>query len=137
MRKNPPPLTTEQCKQATERCSRALVDLGERERTLNEAPPGRFDEFIRRDIDLQRKRFSEDPDVKKRMQRHFCIRCHYSTRLAGQAFTEAPCGLCGEVQTFSSTATDALCRLCAVAHRMCAHCAGDIDGDVNREDYPA
>lgn len=72
------------------------------------------------------KKFSTDPDRKARLTAQLCLPCFYGSRMAGQAFTNKPCDCCGEMQTYSSTDTDKLCRNCAVEHSVCRHCSANI-----------
>lgn len=77
----------------------------------------------------QAERAFADLDRAKRMERHECRWCFYakSSRIAGQAITTKPCDSCGEPQTYSSTATDRVCRPCAERLGICVLCAADID----------
>lgn len=71
--------------------------------------------------------FTEDPDAANRLSKQLCRCCYYSgPRVAGSAITRQPCASCGEVQTFPSTNTDALCQPCATEHQLCKHCGGDL-----------
>ena len=86
---------------------------------------------------LARARSMEtDDDRTARLARHFCVACHYSRGLAGQAFTNQPCACCATQQTYSSTATDVLCLPCAKEHSLCKHCAGDLEMRVGRRKWP-
>jgi hypothetical protein len=77
-----------------------------------------------------------DEDRKARLERHFCVACHYSRGMAGQAFTNQPCACCAVPQTYSSTATDVLCEPCAKEHSLCKRCAGDLEMRVGRRKWP-
>lgn len=70
-----------------------------------------------------------DLDRDKRLQRHECRWCFYamSRRLAGQATTTKPCDSCGEIEHYSTTATDRVCRPCGERLGICVLCAADID----------
>ena len=72
------------------------------------------------------EKYTADPDRKQRAERQLCKPCYYGSRMAGQAFTNKPCDCCGEMQTYSSTDTDKLCRNCAVEHKVCRHCSAKI-----------
>lgn len=82
------------------------------------------------------KQLEADSDSTKRVQQQKCKSCHYFPRIAGQAFTSKPCACCGEVQTFSSTATDAFCQPCATKHDLCKTCGGDREMRDDRKDWP-
>lgn len=73
-------------------------------------------------------RFMADPDRKERVKQLTCKRCFYIWvgRISGQAFTDAPCWICEEVQTYANTDTDKLCQKCASKHDLCKHCAADL-----------
>jgi len=70
-----------------------------------------------------------DLDRVARLERHECRWCFYgmSSRIAGQAVTQKPCDSCEEVQHYSSTDTDRLCRPCGVRLNLCVSCLADID----------
>lgn len=79
-------------------------------------------------------RFLADPDKKKRLAEGLCATCCYllSVRIGGAAMTCKPCGICGEEMTFGSTATDDLCKPCALKHELCRQCGGDVRLRVRR-----
>jgi hypothetical protein len=56
-----------------------------------------------------------------------CQSCFYSQRIGGQAITRSYCGICEKEMTFGNTNVDAVCLECAKEHRLCKHCAGDIN----------
>jgi hypothetical protein len=70
-----------------------------------------------------------DLDRDARMKRHECRWCFYamSNGIAGAAMTDKPCDSCGEMQHYSSTATDRLCHSCGVKLGLCVSCVADID----------
>jgi hypothetical protein len=68
-------------------------------------------------------KLNSDPDKKARREKSLCVCCYYrGATLAGQAFTESPCGICEKEMRFSSTHTDKLCLGCAVTHKLCKEC---------------
>ena len=69
-----------------------------------------------------------DHDKDKRAQSGLCKLCHYvhTARIGGCAMTYQPCGICGEDQLYSSTATDKLCLPCAKKHQLCKRCTADV-----------
>ena len=77
----------------------------------------------------------DDPDKDKRLAAHRCLPCHYIVRLAGQAFTQQPCGICLVDQTYPSTSTDVLCLPCASARELCKHCGGDLHLRTDRRKW--
>lgn len=82
------------------------------------------------------KAMQTDADREKRMERHECLACFHGGKIGGAMMTERPCGLCGTLQMYGSTCTDALCLRCAQEHRLCKHCGGDIDMRANRRKWP-
>jgi LSD1 subclass zinc finger protein len=81
---------------------------------------------IKHTLDLAEK-LKSDPEKASRVEQQLCKACHYFPRMAGQVFTEQPCGSCGEPQMYSSTATDILCSACATTHGVCKRCGGDLN----------
>src|SRR5690349_20645993 len=73
--------------------------------------------------DMARK----DSRKEDRLARHECIGCFYGVRIGGAAITQQPCMCCNVAQTYTSTATDALCMDCAKEHSLCKRCGGDLD----------
>lgn len=72
-------------------------------------------------------KIENDPDSIRRLDIQNCKTCHYSTRMAGQAFTDSECGFCDNMMTFSNTDTDMLCQRCATMNEACKHCGGEMD----------
>lgn len=74
------------------------------------------------------ERLKEDSDAEQRKAEQLCQTCYYLRKsgIAGQAITTQPCGICEENQTYSSTATDVLCKPCAEKHQLCKRCGADI-----------
>ena len=78
-----------------------------------------------------------DPEREKRRVAHLCRWCFYrGPRIGGAAMTSQPCGLCGKVQHFGSTATDDLCDGCAKEHDLCKRCGGDGELRLLRRKWP-
>lgn len=72
-----------------------------------------------------------------RRREQLCPMCFYlPVRLAGQAMTERPCGICGRHVMYGSTATDVLCPECAQQHELCKRCGADLDLRQNRKLEP-
>jgi len=89
---------------------------------------------LRIDLTLERaKQYTEDPDKKKRLELSICKPCFYERTVAGQAFTNRPCGLCETVLQSSNTNVDVLCIGCAKVNNLCKKCGGDIDGKDRRK----
>jgi len=88
-------------------------------------------------IELARK-LETDPECEQRIQKGLCRMCYYGsgTRLSGAAVTQRACICCGEVQTYGSTDTDALCLPCAQETELCKHCGGDRELRVKRRKWP-
>ena len=75
---------------------------------------------------IRSEQFKNDPERKKRGVTYECIPCHYSARIAGQAFTDRPCGICDTVIQSGNTDVNVLCIPCAKKYSLCAHCGADI-----------
>jgi len=73
--------------------------------------------------------YEQDADRYERWKDQLCCACFYLRRgrLAGQAFTDRPCGVCGVSMTFPTTATDALCPECSKKLKLCKRCGADIE----------
>lgn len=85
----------------------------------------RQDRFVRKTLETAEAMAADTKSTARRAAQR-CKSCFYDGPfLAGQAFTYRPCMCCGEVQTYSSTATDVLCMACAKAHELCKKC-GEI-----------
>lgn len=72
--------------------------------------------------------YAADADKKARLKQAVC-RYHYYIsvdRIGGSAMTDQPCGLCGVIMHFGSTATDAICSDCATKHSLCKQCGADL-----------
>lgn len=82
------------------------------------------------------EKFQKDPDRKRRMERHYCIPCHYHSRIGGAAMTNQECAACGKDEMYGSTATDKLCLDCAKSTETCKCCGGDIKMRINRKEWP-
>ncbi len=75
------------------------------------------------------EKIHNDTDRDRRKAEQLCATCFYLRKgsIAGQAITVQPCGLCAAPQTYSSTATDALCMGCAIGHCLCKKCGADVE----------
>ena len=78
-------------------------------------------------------KITNDVDSEKRLENRYCLACHYFDRIGGAAMTTRSCMSCGVDVVYGSTNTDALCMECAVKHKLCKHCGGDIDLKVQEE----
>jgi len=78
-------------------------------------------------------RLRTDPEHHNRVQAGLCRMCYYGSHIGGQAITTEPCMCCGKEQTYSSTATDILCRDCAKETGLCKRCGGDREGKIRRK----
>lgn len=83
-------------------------------------------------------RLEADESVEKREQQGLCRTCFYlrTPRLGSAAITQQPCGLCEDLQTYSSTATDILCLPCALEHALCKQCGADRNLNNGRHFHP-
>lgn len=70
-----------------------------------------------------------DSQQSERLAESICICCWYvySDRIGGAAITTQPCGICNSIQQYSSTATDVLCKTCAITHKLCKRCGADVN----------
>jgi hypothetical protein len=80
--------------------------------------------------------FTRDPEREKRVEDCLCKSCFYVSRVGGAAITQEPCMCCGEMQTYGSTNTDALCLSCARETGLCKHCGGDRELRTRRKTWP-
>ena len=71
-------------------------------------------------------KFKEDADKKIRLQYGYCIFCWYSESLAGQAFTEYTCAVCGKEGRHPNTNVPKICIDCSKKHKLCVECGADI-----------
>ncbi len=82
------------------------------------------------------QRITEDAQKATRLSNQRCSLCHYTPSIGGRAMTKRPCMSCLETQSYTSTATDLLCLVCAKAHGLCRTCGGDIELSTARKDWP-
>ncbi len=82
------------------------------------------------------KEIDADSRKEDRIKEQECRHCFYVRRMGGAAMTTRPCGCCAEEIMYGSTNTDALCKPCAIEHKLCTHCGGDIDMKVHRRNWP-
>lgn len=136
MRQYPAILTPEFCKAATQRIAGIDQELETSEREIDDKGSDSYKDMAKRVIAGLRSEIRTDPDCVNRLLAQTCIPCRYILRVGGAAVTTRPCGLCGVDQGFGSTCTDALCISCASVNELCKHCAGDIQGRVERTDFP-
>ena len=80
---------------------------------------------------------TNDTRKAERLKRHECKACFYAGRIGGAAITSRKCMSCGSDEIYGSTATDVLCMACAVKHRLCKHCGGDLEMRTRRKEWPA
>lgn len=78
----------------------------------------------------------EDRRRAEREERGECKSCFYTSRVGGCAITLRKCMCCGVEVAYSSTATDVLCKPCALKHKLCRHCGGDRDMRTRRKSWP-
>lgn len=79
------------------------------------------------------EKMKSDPDKTQRLADRKCKLCYYSGgHMAGAAITTRPCGICGEPQTYGSTATGVVCHRCAEDNWLCRQCSGDVDFKLRR-----
>ncbi len=74
--------------------------------------------------------FLTDPLAKERRNHAGeCKKCFYiyPARIGGSAMTMEPCGVCGKEVWYGNTSTDRLCMTCALEHKLCKHCGGDVE----------
>ena len=60
-----------------------------------------------------------------------CRKCYFEEKgmMAGQAFTEFTCALCGKTDVWPNTNTPKFCHECSVKLNMCQRCGGDLGDD--------
>lgn len=137
MRKKPATITPELCLIATKRIARSQEDVDAAEQQIDLKGSEVYKDLAKRELSRLRQKLKDDPSRESRLADQTCLRCAYHSRIGGAAITTQPCGLCGANQVFGSTATDLLCQPCAVANELCKHCAGDIEGRVDRTEFPS
>lgn len=134
MKQQPKRIDAASCREATRRIDEFLAGL-DAEPDL-ESIPERYRDLARRDHERLQTDVRTDRHRDHRWRARKCLRCQYRGALAGAAITVRPCGLCLEPQQYGSTNAGVLCVACASAHGLCAHCGGDLGGDLDRTDYP-
>ncbi len=82
-----------------------------------------------KDLKIKIADFDNDPKKSERVEKSLCKHCFYiaNAHIGGAMFTSRECGLCKEVQTYSSTATQPLCLPCAKENGLCKQCGGDVE----------
>lgn len=83
---------------------------------------------IREALKLAEK-LTTDPQQAARLQRQECPPCFYVPRMAGRAFTDYSCVLCGCDHQHNNTAVPRLCSSCAAANGLCVSCCADLNGE--------
>ncbi len=70
-----------------------------------------------------------DANKEKRLKEFECKSCYYFRRggMAGQAFWNWSCAVCGEDQMHHNTNTPRVCFSCCDTHQLCQRCGGDIE----------
>lgn len=103
---------------------------------MNRAQP-KIDRYTISESTHQQKRYGEiswdralawkqDKEKAKRRTEMLCRTCYYLRgRLAGQAFTEGPCGVCAENMVCSNTAIPKICPPCGKKTKLCVQCGAD------------
>ena len=73
--------------------------------------------------------YRKDTNRDKRLEKQLCLTCYYLRAgiVAGQAFTEYTCRICGEKQMHPNTNTPKICKPCAVENDLCVKCGGGVD----------
>jgi hypothetical protein len=74
-------------------------------------------------------RMKTDPEKEKRESAHYCRWCYY-TSFVGVDWT-TPCMVCDE-EVFGR---NKVCETCAVEHRLCRKCGGDLDMRARRRKW--
>ncbi len=71
-----------------------------------------------------------DSSKKDRIAGRKCACCYYTigySRIAGAAFTEWNCEICGKLSIYSNTAIPKCCDECSDNYDLCVECGGDIN----------
>ena len=130
MKRAPAIITASTCRAATDRA----IAFGDH---LSQAiDRSSSSSAIQRHLVSIRDAFKADVRQAARLRAQRCKTCEYREAIAGAAVTTRPCGLCLTIQTYGSTAANALCRSCAAEHALCVSCGGDINSDQLRDKYP-
>lgn len=84
------------------------------------------------------KQVVADEEREARVAACQCLRCWYCRRdtITGQAMTMWACGLCAKETMHSNTGVPRLCKACAATHNLCAECGGDVNGNIERREWP-
>lgn len=130
MKRAPAIITISTCRAATERATAFSDQLSQAISRARTPSP------IQRHLISIRDAFQADSRQTSRISAQRCKTCEYREAIAGAAITTRPCGLCLTIQTYGSTAANALCRPCASLHALCVCCGGDIDSNQHRDKYP-
>jgi hypothetical protein len=76
-----------------------------------------------------------DARMESRQRDQECKYCFYFRRggMAGQAFTEWNCAVCGGEQMHPNTACPKVCKDCSKKLELCTQCGADLEGRVNKK----
>lgn len=88
----------------------------------------RSDRLVKGTIALA-QRLVDDPQRAVRLEQCACLPCHYTARVAGQAFTGYTCAGCQQPSEHPNTAVPLLCRPCAQARGLCRGCGARLQAD--------
>ena len=63
-----------------------------------------------------------------------CKKCKFEEKgmMAGQAFTEFTCALCGRISVWGNTNTPKFCYECSKKFNMCQRCGDELERKENR-----
>ncbi len=83
-------------------------------------------------IELLKQRVTnidKDPLQEARILDRLCRYCFYVRRgdIAGQAFTNYTCQLCGTEERWANTNVPKVCKPCSFTKNVCVRCRGDIN----------
>lgn len=67
----------------------------------------------------------------RRTHLHECLICYHlrGPQLAGQAFRDYTCGICGNEASHSNTAVPKYCGGCCKLYELCGRCGGNLVED--------
>lgn len=79
------------------------------------------------------RKLLDDENKEKREQEQLCQPCFYIAHMATCAVTNYLCGICEKENYWGSGDTPKLCKDCAIKHRLCKRCGGDIELKTRRK----
>ena len=89
-----------------------------------------------RELIKEAKEMEFDTDRAARLKALLCKLCYYrGGRIAGQAFTEWNCAVCGKADQHPNTATPVVCADCAKEHSLCRDCGADLELRTKRRKF--